>query len=232
MAFPVIETDTSGALGGAGGDVTLPSGIAAGNRIVVAIASDVASGSVTPPAGFGLIIDTDDLAGSTGTSWQIYEKKSADGTEGGTTVTFTGPSFGIFASIRISGHDSALAGQAAGALSAVAGAPNPPNLTPTGGAKDYLWIEFGASGNGVDGVSANYSLVEDAGGFAFWLVASRNLNAASENPGTMGNNLGTGWVAQTLAIHPAGAAAGTVGPLLEGGSHMHGKLIRGGRLVP
>jgi hypothetical protein len=99
--------------------------------------------------------------------------------------------------------------------------PNPPTTTPTGGAKDYLWIAaFTRAGEEADDdtwvtaapatPSAFGSLLQKACGIAGsnlgGMVATAHLasNAASMDPGTFTCATGA-WRAQTIAIHPSSA---------------------------
>ena len=98
--------------------------------------------------------------------------------------------------------------------------PDPPAVTPTGGAKDYLWIACFARGGEeadddtwVTATPTNYSigtLVQKACGIAgtnlggMIAAAWRANNATTENPGTFTCATGA-WRAQTIAVHPAPA---------------------------
>jgi hypothetical protein len=101
--------------------------------------------------------------------------------------------------------------------------PDPPTTTPTGGAKDYLWIAaFTRAGEEADDdtwvtaapstPSAFGSLLQKACGIAGsnlgGMIATAHLasNAASMNPGTFTCATGA-WRAQTIAIHPSSAPA-------------------------
>lgn len=98
-------------------------------------------------------------------------------------------------------------------------APNPPSLTPTGGAKDWLWIAhaqhqhfFGTDRN-FSSYPTNYTHIgtttdiQEIGGLSSELEmtqAYRQLNAASEDPGTFSLS-GTAQTtrAYTLAVPPS-----------------------------
>ena len=92
---------------------------------------------------------------------------------------------------------------------------DPPTVTPTGGSKDYLFLAVGTQDGEVGAYTAfptNYANLIAAnsgtGGAAGSNVvmggASRQLTAASENPGafTHGTPI-TAWIAFAIAIHPA-----------------------------
>jgi len=97
--------------------------------------------------------------------------------------------------------------------------PDPPSLTPTGGAKDYLWIaavtqdgEEADDDTWANTPPASYTpspprqKSTDVGAAATTNVstctAERQLNAASDNPGTFGVDQSLTYVAATIAIHP------------------------------
>lgn len=120
--------------------------------------------------------------------------------------------------------------------------PNPPANTPTGGAKDYLWIAAGA----MDGEEADddtwantpptgytpspprQKTSDIAGGptsNVSLCSAEQQLNAASENPATFSLDVGKDWVAFLIAIHPP---AGPAGPPTAGYySHHYYRMIAG-----
>lgn len=101
----------------------------------------------------------------------------------------------------------------------VANTADPPTCTPTGGAKDYLWIAWGSGDQEVGAFTAapsNYTNLTTAntgtaGAVATNIImgsAERQLNASSENPGTFTHAaMATGGSAYTIAVHPAPVAA-------------------------
>lgn len=95
--------------------------------------------------------------------------------------------------------------------------PDPPSVSPTGGARDYLWVAFfGMAGERADDNTlvttfpTNYtgSQLEKTCGTAGTNLggmigaASRQANTATENPGTFTAINNAVWRAQTIAIHP------------------------------
>jgi hypothetical protein len=91
--------------------------------------------------------------------------------------------------------------------------PDPDSLTPTGGAKDYLWVAVEGNDH-LDTTSAwpsNYSLynLEECNGSAGGCnvgVGARAYNASVENPGTFTLDAAEQCVACTVAVHPAAGA--------------------------
>lgn len=215
MAFPAIQTTNETAVSTAGTShaINLPSGIAAGDLILILL--DKGSTSATFNALTGWTELLDEAAANGIAIWY----RLADATEGA-TVTFTSSASTRSASIsyRISGAiDPAVqAPQLSTVATAASTAPNATVCTPTGGAKDYLWITFfGATGEEADddtwvtGTPTNYSgLLQKACGVAGTNLggligaASRQLNAASEDAGAFTIAVSATWRAYTVAVHP------------------------------
>jgi hypothetical protein len=90
-------------------------------------------------------------------------------------------------------------------------------VTPTGGAKDYLFLTMmssagegvsatGAPANYTNLITANSGTVDTNTTNVCMAGASRQLNAASEDPGVFTHpGVVNGWSAYTVAIHPASA---------------------------
>lgn len=104
-------------------------------------------------------------------------------------------------------------------------APNPPELTPTGGAQDYTWLLFigydldadatisafpsgyGNTGQGRTGTTGSCGNCAAIG----W--ARREANVASEDPAVGVLSASTRWVAFTVAVHPVEGAPGFNGAI-------------------
>jgi len=92
--------------------------------------------------------------------------------------------------------------------------PDPTALTPTGGAKDYLWLWLGGwegeqttppvsnptsytnplgAGTGISGIDSGNCRVASA---------RRELNAVSEDPGSWTISASDDWSAWVMAVHP------------------------------
>lgn len=226
MAFPVEAAAT-----GAGETVStsshtlnLPSGIAAGNLLVAVfhVNVDVAASF---PADWSFIVNKTD----TGAQRVFIYAKIADGTEGSSITVTTGATAcrGEYRTMRFTG--------AYGSVSAtlipagLAGSytntnnPDPPSLDPSSwGAEDTLWYAIEAGNDNTKTVVSyptNYSngvQHTSSGGTGGQLaLASRQLNASSEDPGTFTLSSGGGsrTIGFTLAIRPAS----TVTTLIPGG---------------
>lgn len=217
MAFPANQgspVSSSEAIATTTHTIGLPTGVVAGELLEASIA---VNGETTCswPAGWTERIDTNPASG-TGSITLSAATRIADGSESGGSVVCTSAASGTSWSIaaRINGHSSSTnAPTAATAVSAGVGDanPDPPNLVPVGGAKDYMWREIIA--HDVDGStftpSTNYTTLVQNGRLS---VAYRTLNAASENPGTTTQSISSRWVAATLAIHPGTEGIPTKAP--------------------
>lgn len=177
--------------------VSLPSGIVAGNLLIVVFVVNTGSASITFPAGWTQItsvVSTDTRL--------VTRYREADGTEGATITVTTGDTGrSAHISYRITGASPISAQVPEGAT--LAGS-NPPSVTPTGGSKNYLWIVGGGTVADGTGITAptNYSSLLGAYGSLDCMSARRDLVAVSEDPGAW---LGTGTVdaSATIAIHPS-----------------------------
>lgn len=210
--------------------ITMPAVVVAGNMLVVEIGISNARLLSAVPTGWVIVEST--LA-----RFQTVAK-IADGTEGGTTVNFTTASSGRSTALtyRISGTHSSVAGgcEAGVAVLASTTAPNPPNLAPSWGSDETLWIcGYGQDATaGILGTAAptNYTgYTESNEGVnsneIALFSAQRDLTAASENPGTFSTSGGSRNVnVNTIAIRPgvethsgSGTLAATAG--LTGSGH-------------
>ena len=217
MAFPVVETTNTSAETTivATHNISLPAGIVSGNLLIATLGYAVTGNTITWPAGWTAFAAIENTTGSTEGISVAY--RQADGTEGATVdVTSSVATRSTHTAYRISGAENpATQAPQAATASTTNLPPDPPNLTPTGGAKDYLWLAIGASAQGgtYPSFSTNYinGIQINTGGTGAGDSISgsceRQLNAASENPGAFGANSATAEsVAVTVAIHPAAAA--------------------------
>lgn len=184
----------------------------AGNLLLWAVGIDGGGTTISvAPSGWTTITEDDNVSDC---GLHIFAKES-EGDENGGTETYTSGSAerSAHAMFEISGA-TPLATQApevgTAASHDAATTFDPPSLTPTGGAKDYLWFFFLAVDRGDESISAypsgysNTNLVNTAAaaGGAGIAYGSRTNNASSENPGTGTMSNGDS-LSQTLAIHPA-----------------------------
>src|SRR5574337_187068 len=230
MAFPTVAgTNTHVDLNVTSHVINLPASIAAGDLLIAKLGYGVTSNTLTWPAGWNAITNGAVEETTGGTEGIEVRYRLADGTEGASiTVTSSAQCRSESQSYRITGaaDPGTQAPEAANAIGTNSSADSP-SLTPTGGAKDYLWLSFvsasrQATANDFTGAPTNYSNLLTAAntttGVSLTTGASaeRQLNAASEDPGAFatGTGLTVAWAAVTLAIHPpaSGGSPQTVNP--------------------
>ncbi len=203
-AFPVVQAinTSSEPINTANHTVNLPSSISSGDLLIVFFSCD-ANETVTWPGGWTSIFH------QTNSNTLDIGYKIADGAEGAAVTVLTGTNEkSAHLSYRITGHDSAQAPQASTGATSTSTSPNPDSLTPTGGAKDYLWIAVEGNDDGRDSPSVypssytnGQTSAQGSRGGANVAVARRELNAASEDPGAF-TIPSEEWVACTVAVHP------------------------------
>ena len=136
--------------------------------------------------------------------------KVADGTEGGTSPAWGTATSGAvrYQVIRIAGVHASSVPESAVADLGNTEFPNPASLSPSFGDEDILWILQLGAGNSVtiDALPTNYGNAHGAN--TMW-SCDRQVNAATEDPGTFNLNIGTAYcVVHTIAIRPAAAGGG------------------------
>lgn len=215
MAFPFVLSSnfTDGTSASASPVINLPANIAAGNTLFVVFRVAVA-GAIGWPGGWTEMFDAsaDAADDQMAAAW-----RRADGSEG-STITLSCTS-GKFAAVAYQIADAADPTVRAPELSTVATGtsanPNATTCTPTGGAKDYLWLSFG----GWEGEQTspptyptNYTVAqtEAESGTAGVITTNcrvagavrTNLNAASEDAAAWTIDVSDDWTAYTIAFHP------------------------------
>jgi len=219
VAFPVVVTTNESAVSTAGTShaVTLPTGIGPGDLILILCDKGTPAASdwsFNALAGWTELLDENVTNGIT--MWY----RVSDGTEGA-TVTFTSAQAirSAHTSYRISGHENPAiqAPQLSTVATGTSASPNATTCTPTGGAKDYLWITmFGQAGEQADDdtlttvTPTGYSNpIEKTCGVAgtnlggMIASAEQQLNAASQDASAWTSSDATAWRAYTIAVHPA-----------------------------
>lgn len=165
---------------------------------------------VTLPAGWN-VRNNQANGGAVPANWNYSIIYHADGTQGTSLNLTTVASVGsVHAAYCIA--DTIGVGIFLGIPSGEGNAPDPANVTPPGGAKDYLWVLAAIENDAPDGcitsAPTNYSNFvqgSDAniGDVSF---ASRQLNAASEDPGVWGGcgspSGGLQWLSPTGVVYP------------------------------
>lgn len=218
MAFPVVAARATGrttTTNTSSHAITLPSGITAGDLLVVVFAcdGDPTISVDTGASGGGWNALTQGANGSTVSS-NVFWKIAAGGDA--LTLTTSAAEQSSHASFRITGGYS-VSGTSANGSSTNS---NPPSHSGPDGAQDYLWIATRAGDSTVVATAAPSSytdlqtLAAAGTGGASVNTAERSLNASSTDPGTFTSG-SEQWVAFTLAVSPipppiTGSASGTL----------------------
>lgn len=209
-SFPVYLSNTATDLGGADATthlVNMPATVNSGDLLIALIAVD-GNPTITTPSGWTFLIQNNS---STLQKGAVYYKVAA-GTEGGTTVDFaTGTAERMMAQIvRVQAGTYSGAPEATSTQSQiVTTTPDPPNLAPSWGTANTLWIAMAAiDGNrtvSVYPLPNNQVRTANVGtGTAFVTLAScsDNLNAASLDPGTFTITASSTYAAFTIGVRP------------------------------
>lgn len=211
-AFPTIAGTTQGGDAAVNNSksVTLPSGIQAGDYIVLFLGFYSDSGVTgNLPSGY-----TNLRTASRARTYYRVCYKVAAGTESGTTVTVTANLNHFLGwSVRVIRGASAIDSAVTSANTETA--PNAPSLSPSWGADQNLWI---ASANQYDATAtqaapSGYSSISQgaaaSGGWDWSRVSTawRQEGAATEDPPAFANAIsggatGAGWEAVTVAFKP------------------------------
>jgi hypothetical protein len=222
MAFPQVAgtATTNGSTAATDKVCNLPSGIASGNLLLLVLRSAAADTHTTPSGWTALFANETDASGGDITScWY----RVASGTEG-TTVTVNGTASTKFASLayRIAAHDSTTPPAVSTRATGTSTTPNPPALTPGGGAQDYLWLWMGGwqgeqtsppagtPTNYTDPIGASSGTAGSTSTNCRVASARRTLTAASEDPPAWTISVSDVWRAWTVAVFPAQPTRGRV----------------------
>ncbi len=198
--------------------VTKPSGLATGDLWIIAVVRRGNDAAFTWPAGFTELAALADVTG--GKTRLEVRSRVCDGSETNITVSLVINSQWKAMGWRITGYAGTPVATIATGDSTNA---NPPNLGPSWGAADTLWLAV----MGIDGfptisaAPANYGQFNQNSfvGTTSWCriaTGERELNAASENPGTFTSDTEQ-WVAATIAIQPSGVTGLGAAAALETG---------------
>ena len=212
LATPTIEARTHSfdTVATTSHTVSLPSGIVAGNLLIVVFTVDATT--VTFPAGWTVFAAQDSVL--TVERMEIAYRL-ADGSEGSTiTVTTSTAEESTHASFRILGAEDPgtqppEAEMATGAAALATPTIQPPSITPTGGEKNYLFIVVAGIPTPpaitAVGKPAGYEnlQLEDGGAAYNTLTAERARLTSSESPTQWTvNGVHAEWMTFTVAVHP------------------------------
>lgn len=217
MAFPAYQsaTDTDFATSVTSMSVNMPATVNAGD-LLIALVEVRTAGTWTKPDGWTEISTVSQLGGSSvGKLDGFY--KIADGTEDGGTASWTA-STGTSAAwvvLRITSWHGTTPPEGATAAGDATNA-NPPTLSPSWGSDENLFIAVAGNAatgetTGFTAAPTNYTNLHSNGastGGATCNVASstRELAAASDDPGTFTPSSNRFWTAATICVRPSGGA--------------------------
>jgi len=225
-SFPQVAAVTGGYdTSGTSHTVNLPSGIVAGNLLLVFFcAGEGSSPTITFPDGWTELFQTPNYINCTIGGWY----RVADGTEESTiTVTTSSSEYSAHTSYRITGYAGVPeCGNSTGGQSTK---PNPPSLTPSWGAMDTLWFAVTGVENNYDVSSypTNYTDGRLDGVVIRVATCRRELNASSEDPGVFTFSDSVYWVANTVAIGPGRTLTHNLAGLISGIASVAGDLTKG-----
>ena len=207
--YPYVVDITSGAdpADATSHTVTLPGSIVAGQRLIIAFGLTTNS-NVTFPAGWTEIFDTS-VTGAT----LACAYRDCDGTESSTisvgTVANVAAAWAIYR-VAAGSFDPNFAPIAGAAANGSSANPNPPSLTTGWGSTEVLWIAVDAGSTSpplsVSAYPTNYtgnqvfSFATGGTSNGYVILATRNLTAATEDPGTFTTSISDIWVANTIAV--------------------------------
>jgi hypothetical protein len=219
--YPAVATTNTSTTTTAGTSHTLnlPSGISSGDTLIAMLSGFYGSGStpvdISWPSGWTEFFEQDATTSTLHLAVAGAWRK-ADGTEGSSiTVTTNLSVLAAHHSYRITGaaDPTVLPPEAATiGYTDTSATIDPPSLSPTGGAKDYLWLAvagYRRSGRTMTGTPTNYTNLLDVnsgGTTAGTRLGSmrRQLNAASDDPGAFTlSGTSERRVGVTIAVHPA-----------------------------
>jgi len=212
-ASPVVQTRSTTTTNGNPLTVTLPTGSSDGDLIIILL-QDGAIGDTWLQA-----------AGTTGwtemydSSGQAAYYKQIGASEANPAFDSLGGGRMGASALRITGHEdpATQAPEVSTGATGTSANPDPDTVTPTGGAKDYLWIALDGNTDGRRTVSTcpaspdaftnlNAFASGGGGGGSTGATCEFSSNAASIDPGTFALGGSSPWEARTLVVHPGAAA--------------------------
>lgn len=215
MAYPVVQdTDTSNGTQGSNSTnwtLTYPTNIASGNLLLLFIGRDGAAATPTLPAGWNILINSSD-----GNCALIVAYKFATGSESGTFSYQPGASEqGSWRIVRITGAHASEVPDIGTAATGNDSNPNPPSCTAGWGAEDNLWFACYGADNGATDATAyptdftnGFSDASGGGPGGALGTCRREYNSTDTlDPSTFTIDTSEQWVAQTIVVRPAAAAA-------------------------
>ena len=188
-------------------NITLPSGIAAGDLLLLFLVVGTSSAvTFTPPSGFSAVAG----AGTSSTTCNADAfYKIADGTESGTVISvLSAPTnISVASAYRVQGADPAYAPEGV-ATTGTGTAPNPPSLTPSWGSAETLWFATFGKRTGIlsslSAYPADYTSNQTTRDESTVMigVATDEVATGTENPGSYTLTSSADWMASTIAVRP------------------------------
>jgi hypothetical protein len=185
-----------------------PTGRTAGEGLLAIIAFDQNGTMSTTSTGWVKILQVTN--GTTVTTAVFYKKNAAGGAADDLAVTTTLAERGAAMITRLTGQDTTIDCDTTGANNAT-GSADPPNHTPAGGSKEYLWVAAAGTDQEVAVTAAPSGYTDfsnqvgpTSGASVGW--AGKIATASAENPATF-TQVSNEWCAFTIAIPPAGGGA-------------------------
>src|SRR5574341_1316784 len=187
--------------------ITMPSGIVAGDLLIVIHSTDLNGGTRTWDGGFNEILDDTTTNTNIGVAYKIAT--------GGDTLTVTRSAQDRFSAIALRITAASWHGTTPPEISTIATGssttPDPNSVTASWGAADNLFIAF----HGHDTTTANASVTVWPANYAQNQIegpycsssgepnlATRELAAASDDPGTFTISASRPWKAGTIVVRP------------------------------
>lgn len=212
MAFPTHEsvTETTFASDTTTHNVSMPATVNAGDVLVCLFSNDGAA-TVTTPGGW-----TQESSTANGASGRLsVYSKTADGSEGGTTVDFV-TSANEKAAAQVHRYSGAHGDVEVGTpVTGSTASQDPPSLSPSWGSADTAWLAVVGRNTTAtvssyptdyaNGLDTQSGLADNT--HAQVASARRNNATATEDPGAFTMSAAVNGITQTVAIRPGAAAA-------------------------
>ncbi|MEQ1844160.1 MAG: hypothetical protein ABL983_01115 [Nitrospira sp.] len=215
-AFPIVQAtnSTGDATNVTSHTVGLPASISSGDLLMAFISCRNSTSTIVFPGGWTQVGSDFNSGGvASGQTINAIYYRVANGGEGA-SITVTTSVSNACASVtkRITGQHASTAPEAGTAASGASVNPDPPNLAPSWGAEDTLWIAF--EGNTAARTTSVYPYADNnltvptsSGANATIAYCEQSVNASSSDPGTFTISVSENWGAQTVAIRPAAVAS-------------------------
>jgi len=200
MAFPSVATSSNGiATAATITTITFPTGVTQGDLLLLIAAAGTSAGQTTGWTGWTQLNNNGGTANKLESGYRYYQTgDSPPSLTAATTVSWA------WVMLRITTASAVTAPQIGTFATSGTGSGDPPSYTPSYGQLDTLWIAAESyAGSTAATLPTNYAgLVNPLNGLGLSVaVGTRQLNAASENPGAFGGGSGT-WFAVTFAVPP------------------------------